>query len=308
MKVTYLGTTMLLFDDGQDQILFDCHITRPSLLRCGLGKLRTDEEVANRVIEDFSITRLAAIFISHTHHDHVMDAPYFAQKCGADIYGSASAMNVALGGGISHNRLHSYDDAKQYQVGRFKVTIIPSIHSIAHWYNNDLGQTIDTPLVQPAKKKAYKEGGSYDFLVEHENTTYLIRPSYNFLPGQLDHINADVLFLPIIMVLSIIGAIAINNRVFDAWIVLIFGILGILMNKFDFPITPIILGFILGPLAETNLRRALRLAKGQFLPLVSNLPSIILICLSLASFALAPRLMKREAAIAAEQENEGKNA
>ena len=108
--------------------------------------------------------------------------------------------------------------------------------------------------------------------------------------------------------LSIIGAIAINNRVFDAWIVLIFGILGILMNKFDFPVTPIILGFILGPLAETNLRRALRLAKGQFLPLVSNLPSIILICLSLASFALAPRLMKREAAIAAEQENEGKNA
>ena len=116
------------------------------------------------------------------------------------------------------------------------------------------------------------------------------------------------ILLPIIMVLSIIGAIAINNRVFDAWIVLIFGILGILMNKFDFPITPIILGFILGPLAETNLRRALRLAKGQFLPLVSNLPSIILICLSLASFALAPRLMKREAAIAAEQENEGKNA
>ncbi|MBO6269929.1 MAG: tripartite tricarboxylate transporter permease [Clostridium sp.] len=116
------------------------------------------------------------------------------------------------------------------------------------------------------------------------------------------------ILLPIIMVLSIIGAIAINNRVFDAWIVLIFGILGILMNKFDFPVTPIILGFILGPLAETNLRRALRLAKGQFLPLVSNLPSIILICLSLASFALAPRLMKREAAIAAEQENEGKNA
>lgn len=31
MKVTYLGTTTLLFDDGTDQILFDCHVIRPSL-------------------------------------------------------------------------------------------------------------------------------------------------------------------------------------------------------------------------------------------------------------------------------------
>lgn len=31
MKVTYLGTTVLLFDDGKDQILFDAHVTRPSI-------------------------------------------------------------------------------------------------------------------------------------------------------------------------------------------------------------------------------------------------------------------------------------
>ena len=103
------------------------------------------------------------------------------------------------------------------------------------------------------------------------------------------------ILLPIIMVLSLVGSIAINNRIFDAWIVLVFGIVGIIMNKLDFPITPIILGFILGPLAETNLRRALMVSKGAFLPLVSNTPSIILIALSLLSLALAPRLLKREA-------------
>ena len=32
MKVTFFGTTTLLFDDGKDQILFDCHFTRPSIL------------------------------------------------------------------------------------------------------------------------------------------------------------------------------------------------------------------------------------------------------------------------------------
>ena len=110
------------------------------------------------------------------------------------------------------------------------------------------------------------------------------------------------ILLPIIMVLSLVGAIAVNNRIFDAWIVLIFGIVGIVMNKLEFPITPIILGFILGPLAETNLRRALMVSKGAFLPLISNTPSIILISLSVLSLILAPRLLKREAKAQAEQE------
>lgn len=197
MKITYLGTTMLLLDDGRDQILFDCHITRPSLLRCGLGKLETNRAAADRVIKDFAIDRLKAIFISHTHHDHVMDAPYFLTRCGGDLYGSASARNVALGGGIAEARIHRYEDSMAYTVGNYRIRVIPSVHSVAHWYNNDLGQTIDTPLVQPAPKKAYKEGGSFDFLVEHSGTKYLIRPSYNYLEGQLDNISADVLFLGI---------------------------------------------------------------------------------------------------------------
>lgn len=197
MNVTYLGTTTLLFDDGQDQILFDCHITRPSLLRCFMGKLSTDTAIADRIMREFEINRLRAIFVSHTHHDHVMDAPYFANSTGAHIYGSASAMNVALGGGISGDRLHSYDKSREYRIGNFTVSVIPSIHSVAHWYNNDLGQTIDTPLVQPAAKKDYKEGGSYDFLIEHQEKKVLIRPSYNFIPGQLDQVRADILFLGI---------------------------------------------------------------------------------------------------------------
>ncbi|MCD8368840.1 MAG: tripartite tricarboxylate transporter permease [Clostridiales bacterium] len=110
------------------------------------------------------------------------------------------------------------------------------------------------------------------------------------------------ILLPIIMVLSLVGAIAINNRVFDAWVVLVFGIIGIVMTKLDFPITPIILGFILGPLAEENLRRALMLSKGAILPLVSGIPSIVLICMSVLSLMLAPKLLKREAAAKADVE------
>ena len=197
MKVTYLGTTMLLFDDGNDQLLFDCHVTRPSIPKFLTSKISTDTSVADRVIRDFKIDRLKGMFISHSHHDHVLDAPYFALKCGGDIYGSSSALNVARGGNVPEERLHDFRDSMEYQVGNFHVTVLNSIHSKTHWYNNDLGQTIDEPLAQPAKKKRFKEGGSFDFLVYHNDKKYLIRPSYNYLEGQLDGIKADVLFLGI---------------------------------------------------------------------------------------------------------------
>lgn len=61
--------------------------------------------------------------------------------------------------------------------------------------------------------------------------------------------------IPIVVVLCCIGAFGNSNRIFDIWGVLVFGILGYLMNKGGLPLPPIILGFILGPIFETNFRR-----------------------------------------------------
>ena len=195
MRITYLGTTVLLFDDGKDQIMFDAHVTRPSLFKYAFGQISTDKNMADSLIERFEINRLKAIFISHSHHDHVMDAPYFANRCGSDVYGSPSVLNVARGGTVPEERLHSYEDSQEYTVGGFKIAVMPSRHSKPGRFNNDLGQTIDELLLQPAKRGDYKEGGSFDFLVKNGGRTYLIRPSFNYIEGQLDGIKADVLFL-----------------------------------------------------------------------------------------------------------------
>ena len=197
MNVTYFGTTTLLFDDGIDQLLFDCHVTRPSLFQYLFGTLSTDRRIADRVIAEYQIHRLRGIFISHSHHDHVLDAPYFANQCRSHLYGSPSALNVARGCSVPEDRLHSFQDQMEYQIGDFTVNVLSSIHSKAHWYNDDLGQTIDQPLQQPSKRKAFKEGGSFDFFLTHREKHYLIRPSYNFLEGQLDGLDTDVLFLGI---------------------------------------------------------------------------------------------------------------
>jgi putative tricarboxylic transport membrane protein len=78
------------------------------------------------------------------------------------------------------------------------------------------------------------------------------------------------ILLPVIVVLCIIGAYAVNFRTFDAWGLVIFGILGLLMQKFDMPIPPLILGFILGEPFETNLRRGLQYSNGNVFDILNH--------------------------------------
>ena len=168
LKVTYFGTTTLLFDDGKDQILFDAHVTRPSLIKyAGGAKERTNTALCDKLIRLHKIRRLRAVFISHTHHDHVMDAPYIAARCGAKIYGSESARNVALGGGLPEDRIVVFGHGSCYTIGEYKISILASLHSKPTILNNDLGEPIPEPLEQPAGLREYKEGGSYDFFIEH---------------------------------------------------------------------------------------------------------------------------------------------
>ncbi|WP_370543255.1 tripartite tricarboxylate transporter permease [Geomicrobium sp. JCM 19055] len=61
---------------------------------------------------------------------------------------------------------------------------------------------------------------------------------------------------PVILVLCFIGAFATNTSSFDIGVMLFFGVVGYILLRSRFPIAPLILGFILGPLLETYLRRA----------------------------------------------------
>lgn len=61
--------------------------------------------------------------------------------------------------------------------------------------------------------------------------------------------------LPPVIVLCCIGAFGSNNRVFDVIALAVFGLIGYLMSKADLPVPPLVLGFILGPMFEENLRR-----------------------------------------------------
>jgi len=91
------------------------------------------------------------------------------------------------------------------------------------------------------------------------------------------------IMLPIIIVFCVVGAYGLNNRVFDAWSVMFFGVIGYAFEKWRFPLAPVILGFILGPIAETNLRRGLMMTQGNFLPFLTKPVSGTFLVIALAS-------------------------
>ena len=61
----------------------------------------------------------------------------------------------------------------------------------------------------------------------------------------------------IIFLLCVIGSFGINNNLLDVWMMFIFGLLGYVMEKNEFPLTPLVLGIILGPIAENALLRGM---------------------------------------------------
>jgi putative tricarboxylic transport membrane protein len=97
------------------------------------------------------------------------------------------------------------------------------------------------------------------------------------------------ILLPVVMVLCMVGAFALNNRIFDVWCVLIFGVLGYLLDKVKIPLPPVVMGFILGPIVELNLRRGLMASAGSFLPLVTRPISLTFLLVAAVSLAFTVR-------------------
>lgn len=91
------------------------------------------------------------------------------------------------------------------------------------------------------------------------------------------------ILLPIVFILCVVGAFGLSSLVFDVWTILIFGLVGYFFVTFKVPQAPFIIGFILGPMAETNFRRGLMLSDGSFGGFFENGISCAFLVLSVLS-------------------------
>ena len=108
---------------------------------------------------------------------------------------------------------------------------------------------------------------------------------------------------PAIVLFCAIGVYSTNNKTFDIWLVAIFGVIGYWFNKIGAEPAPLLLGFILGPMMEENLRRALLLSRGDWSVFVTRPLSAFLLAAAaiLVVIVLLPAVKsKREEAFVEE--------
>jgi putative tricarboxylic transport membrane protein len=99
--------------------------------------------------------------------------------------------------------------------------------------------------------------------------------------AQLMYVPRAVL-LPVIMVFCVVGTYALDNTMFDVWVMLGFGVLGFMLERAKMPLGPFVIGFVLAPLAEAKLRSGLMMTAGSLEPMFTRPLPVLFLLIALA--------------------------
>jgi putative tricarboxylic transport membrane protein len=91
---------------------------------------------------------------------------------------------------------------------------------------------------------------------------------------------------PFIIGISVVGVYSVNNSLFDVWMMALFGLLGYLMRKLDFPAAALILGLVLGDVLERALRQSLMMSQGDLAIFVNRPISATLLAIAVVLLGL----------------------
>ncbi len=85
------------------------------------------------------------------------------------------------------------------------------------------------------------------------------------------------LFMPVVAVLSVIGSYALGLNIFNLYLMVPIGLAAYFLTEWKYPISPLVIGVILGPMADENLRRALMVSRGDPTPFFTRPVSLLLV-------------------------------
>lgn len=198
VTITWLGTACVLVSDGATGILIDPYVSRFGMGEVFFGsRLKSNMGKIQQTVDRIGKKNINLILVSHSHFDHVADAPYFAGITGAPVAGTESTLNVCRGAGLPEDQLRLITGGQTMKVGAFTIRFIESRHGPALFGRVPYPGTVDTPLRQPAKASDYKLGGVYSIVISHPSGTLVHHGSAGFLPNMYDGITADMILLGI---------------------------------------------------------------------------------------------------------------
>lgn len=178
VEVRWFTVASVLLDDGETQILFDPMFTRAGISHwLTVSKLAADEELIKTIIEEQKIQNIKALFASHSHFDHVIDAPIFSKLTGATFYADRSNERIAKAYKSPLIKTSPVESGKSIQVGKFKITPIERDHAaikgLFEFLPGDVKEDFDFGFYE------YRLGQTWCYLVEHPEGKILVDQGSN---------------------------------------------------------------------------------------------------------------------------------
>ncbi len=112
---------------------------------------------------------------------------------------------------------------------------------------------------------------------------YLVMVSCCLMIARLMYVHRAFV-LPIILVFCVLGALAVNNRMFDVWVMIAFGVIGYFFEYARVPLGPFVIGLVLAPMAELQLRAGLMGSDGSFAPMLQSPLAMVFLAVAAIMF------------------------
>lgn len=162
-------------------ILVDPYVTRHAPAELAFP-LDVDETTAIK-----AFPRADAIFVGHSHHDHLSDAIYLARTLGASLYGSPTSCALAIAQGLERDRCREFADGHRFLVGPVEVEVVASAHS-----RTVVGVPFDGVVAPPAPARPYawelKTGGVFAFVFRVAGRTVYHQGTAGLTDAQLQRL------------------------------------------------------------------------------------------------------------------------
>jgi L-ascorbate metabolism protein UlaG (beta-lactamase superfamily) len=183
----WLGISGVELNYGGETILIDPVFSRISFPRAVFCRIRPDIEAVRA-----RMAPCGHIFITHSHYDHLMDAPLLSELTGAVIHGSANTLAVARACGAPEAKLAALAAGKTVRTDHFDVTALPASHiRLPGFGYGALGK-----LRPPLRARRYRMDESFAFLICASGFRLLVGPGLCLGdPGPVDLLACDPIYL-----------------------------------------------------------------------------------------------------------------